>query len=114
MAKLNKTTAHNTDNKVHLFVTVFANCAQYHDISVDPYSVTEKANCSRTNKLHLTHCVPRHSHNSLNIASGRQKLRHGLPWHRDNVLAKEPGHEPVLRRPTQTHFIAGPLVLIRF
>jgi len=39
-------------------------------------------------------------------------LAKSAPWpllHRDNILAKEPGLCPVLRRPTQTHFIAGPL-----
>ena len=39
-SKFKSITAANTDNKGHMFVTVFANCAQYHDKSVEPYSVT--------------------------------------------------------------------------
>jgi len=38
------------------------------------------------------------------------------PWpllHRDNLLAKGDILLAVLRRPTQTHFIAGPLVKMR-
>jgi len=36
------------------------------------------------------------------------------PWphlHRDSFMAKVENVLPVLRRPTQTHFIAGPLYL---
>jgi len=34
------------------------------------------------------------------------------PLHRDNCIAKVDSLVPVLRRPTQTHFIAGPLGVI--
>jgi hypothetical protein len=112
-----KRTVANTDNKVHLICHIFCiDSLPFRQVCNNLYRDRASAQINTQYTLTISQAVnnlvPRHTQHSRILGTRTAKNAPWPPLHRDNFPAKVPRSCPVLRRSTQTHFIAGPLAVI--